>query len=69
MKNIYVRYITWHFHIFFDFNLRMSDIFRRSIYLDIYGNYQNFTEALKDVLKKNPVISFNDFKKNAQNLY
>ena len=33
------------------------------------NNYQNFTEALKDILNKNPVISFNDFKKNAQNLY
>ena len=33
------------------------------------SNYQNFTEALKEILNQNPVLSFNDFKKNAQNLY
>ena len=32
-------------------------------------NYQNFTEVLKELLNKNPVISFNDFTKKAQNLY
>ena len=33
------------------------------------SNYQNFTDSLKEYLKLNPVITFNDFKRMGQNLY